>query len=360
VSETAPANHGLIDVLSGARRTCRARLLRAAARCAEPFYTAAVNRRNRQFDRGRRPTHRAHVPVISIGNITTGGTGKTPMVVHVVRTLGGHGHRPAVVLRGYKSTQAGHSDEAELLSAQLPGVPVVVNADRVAAAAQIASEHPEVDVLVLDDAFQHRRIARDLDVVLIDATHPFGFEHVLPRGLLREPLAGLARADAVVITRADQVTADARAAVAQRIEHHHGHPPLAQCTHAWQRALDPADQPVEITNRRVFAFCGLGNPSAFFRQAEAHAEFCGARRFADHHDYTPADVETLAQQAQAQDAEALLTTEKDWVKLRRMDGIDALPLPVWRAQVDIAFTAGGDAFTRRLLAAATRDTETRS
>ncbi len=350
VTDTA-ANPSIVAVLSGERRTPGAAALRAVARCAEPFYTAAIRVRNDRFDTRRRKAHRAHVPVVSIGNLTTGGTGKTPMVIHVAQRLAEAGLKPAVVLRGYKADRRGNSDEAQLLGAELPGAPVIVNPDRVAAARFAQTHHPEVDVLVLDDAFQHRRIARDFDMVLIDATNPFGFDHLLPRGLLREPPDSLARADAVVITRADQVSLAELDQLDRRIAHHHGRQPVARCVHHWRHTLDEHGAHAPTAGARVFAFCGIGNPAAFFHQIETRLEMVGARSFADHHDYTAADVDALCDQAERRGAKALLTTEKDWVKLNRVLESHPSRLPVWRAHLEIEFSRGRDALAGRLLAA---------
>ncbi|MCG8511455.1 MAG: tetraacyldisaccharide 4'-kinase, partial [Rhodospirillales bacterium] len=209
-------------------------LLAAAARgglaLAEPVYRAVVSARNKRFDNGKRTIARLPRPVISVGNITTGGTGKTPMVIHLARLLHEAGHRPAVLLRGYKADpehpQA--SDEAAELTAALDGIAYVeANPNRVESARRVLDNHPNADVFLLDDGFQHRQVHRDLDMVLIDAMCPFGHDHLLPRGLLREPMKNLARADAVVVTRADQVEPGKLKEIDQRIVAMHGKPPIA-------------------------------------------------------------------------------------------------------------------------------------
>src|SRR4051812_36636358 len=174
-------------------------LVRGALGAMEPLYRAAVASRNRFYDFAGQT--RLPRPVISVGNITTGGTGKTPMVAWLATQLLEQGMHPAILLRGY--SRGGISDEQQMLQRQLPGVPVQANADRVEGARMVLGEHPEVDVFLLDDGFQHRRVARDFDLVLINAREPFGLGRVLPRGLLRESLDGLKRAHGFVITRAD-------------------------------------------------------------------------------------------------------------------------------------------------------------
>ncbi len=195
-------------VLSGEERGLGAASLRALTAIAEPFYSLAMMGRNLVYDRGLLKIHPLPRPTISIGNLTTGGTGKTPVVRWLSEHLIARGLRPAVLLRGYRDDKTGGSDEANLLAEALGDRGIVVadrNRDAGARLAMAGAQPP--DVFLLDDAFQHRRVARDFDLVLIDATQPFGYGHVLPRGLMREPLRGLRRADAIVITRSDQISA---------------------------------------------------------------------------------------------------------------------------------------------------------
>src|SRR4051794_35567561 len=197
-------------VISGQQTGVGAALLRGVTRVLEPIYAAVVASRNRGYSAGIIASNRARRPVVSVGNITTGGTGKTPVVRWLADRLRERGMRPAVLLRGYKARPGERGDEQRLLDELLnpPGTasPVIVHAnpDRLQGAKAVLRDHPDVDVFILDDGFQHRRLQRDFDLVLIDATTPFGYEHVLPRGLLREPLSGLSRASAFLLTRVDQ------------------------------------------------------------------------------------------------------------------------------------------------------------
>ena len=167
-------------VISGEQRGLGARLLRGAMRLIEPIYTAVVASRNQGYTTGIITSKRAARPVVSVGNITTGGTGKTPVVRWLSHRLRENGMHPAVLLRGYKSKAGSRSDEEqlldELLNASDASAPVVVHAqpDRFAGSEAVLREHPDVDVFILDDGFQHRRLQRDFDLVLIDATNPFG------------------------------------------------------------------------------------------------------------------------------------------------------------------------------------------
>lgn len=327
--------------MSGNDRSAAAAVLRGAATVAEPFFRAITGMRNKAFDLGLRVTAKAHCPVISVGNLTTGGTGKTPMVAHLVKLLQRYGRTPAVVLRGYKQTNEAPSDEATLLAEALPGVTIVVNGDRVAAARMIARNHRDADVIVLDDGFQHRRIARGLDLVLIDATNPFGYDHVLPRGMMREGPSGLKRADAVIVTRSTlEYDPQAAARLNEQIARYHGKPPVAHFAHRWARVVDTHDTTIDPAGRPVVAFCGIGNPGAFFDEAGKQAGVRATAAFADHHRYTADDLARLASLARENEAEALLTTAKDWVKLRPLlESATEVPA-VWRAELELACLAG--------------------
>ncbi len=188
-------------ILSGQRRDLLAVAARGMLSVAEVPYRAAMACRNRRYERGWAEIHRVSVPVVSVGNLTVGGTGKTPFVAWLAQWFRDQGIRVSLVSRGYGGQTGGGNDEARELEQRLPDVPHVQSPDRVAAA-RIAIDELATQLIILDDGFQHRRIGRDLDVVLIDATQPFGYGHVLPRGLMRESKRGLSRADVVALTRA--------------------------------------------------------------------------------------------------------------------------------------------------------------
>jgi len=303
---------------------------RAALAALALPYGLAVSARNACYDRGLVAARSAAVPVISVGNLTLGGTGKTPLVAWTCRRLIDLGRRPAVVSRGYAARPGEASDEAAELAILLPGVLHVSNRDRVAGAAAAAASG--VDVVVLDDGFQHRRLRRDLDIVAIDATDPFGCDRLFPRGFLREPLRGLARAAAVVLTRADGLPEADRARIRGRIAAARpGLPPVVwlETEHrpAGLRAAGGTTAPLEsLHGRSVAAFCGIGNPAAFRRTlAEAGAKIAGFRSFADHHAYRPADLAALAAWAERSAADLAVTTLKDLVRIRA-DRLGRLPL----------------------------------
>lgn len=331
------------DLASGRRRGVAAAVMRAALGAASVPYGWVVERRNRAFDRGERAAVRVGVPVISVGNLTTGGSGKTPLVVWIVRRLLDAQISPAILSRGYRAASHGsdgRNDEARELACQLPDVPHVQNPDRVAAAME-AIDALGVRALVLDDGFQHRRLARDLDVVLLDATEPFGFERLLPRGLLREPAAGLRRAGVVVLSRADMLDPAGRAAVRRRAASLCPHGAWCEVRHAPAALVDVHGlrRPVaDAAGKRVAAFCGIGNPAGFRHTLEnLGARIVAWREFPDHHPYGPADAAALAAAASAAHAELVLCTRKDLVKLdaRRLG-----PAPLAAVSVEIKFLAG--------------------
>lgn len=270
---------------------------------------------------------RADLPVISVGNLTVGGTGKTTIVAWLVRRLQERGRHPAVVSRGYLG-RAGRGpllvsggdgprvearvsgDEPYLLARSLPGVVVVAGSDRLAGCR--AAREAGADVVVLDDGFQHLRLGRDLDLVLLDAHSPFGNYRLLPAGSLREPASGLSRADLVLITRSR--SEESFEVLERVVRRYHRQIPILRSAHRCSGFVDPEGNAVERPSR-VVAFCGIGNPENFLTDLEAQGvQVAAFRPFRDHHPFTAEDWEALVELASAHDA-TLLTTEKDLVRL---------------------------------------------
>jgi len=311
-------------------------------------YGLAMRWRNRGYDRNPAKTTRVAMPVVSIGNMTLGGTGKTPLVEWLCRWLREQGVRVAIVSRGYGAEDGASNDEARELEEKLPDVPHVQNPDRITAAT-LAIEELATQFIVLDDAFQHRRIARDLDIVLIDATEPFGQGYVFPRGTLREPLGGVARAQVLILTRADQVTADQRAAIRARYQQLAPHTLWAEAAHQPVSLRDANGVEVSLTllqRARVAAFCGIGNPAGFRHSLE---ELCGKlvelREFPDHYHYTLEDLQQLEAKAKSQQADMLLCTHKDLVKI----GVTSLGgVPLYALRIGLKFLAGEEKLLAKL------------
>ena len=315
------------------------------------IYWLVARLRNALYDRGVWHPRRAAVPVISVGNITAGGTGKTPIVAWLARLLSRRGMHPAILSRGYGADRAtGIDDENRLLAAMAGGAPVVVDPDRLRGAAHAVRVHG-ADVLILDDGFQHRRIARDLDIVLIDALRPFGADWMLPRGLLREPLAGLNRTDFVIVTRADLVDA----ARLENTRESLPRVPVACCEWkiAGMRRLgsDEVQPPETIRRGRWSAFCGVGNPEGFRATLEqARCRLGAFAFFADHHAYTARDVEDMLVEARVAGCDGVLTTEKDAVKIEPL--LKAAPSPpIFALRTELEFTDGCAALTAAILRA---------
>jgi tetraacyldisaccharide 4'-kinase len=219
------------------------------------------------------------------------------------------------------------------------------------AAAREAIRAFQCQVIVLDDGFQHRRLARNLDIVLLDALEPWGFGHVFPRGTLREPIDGLGRADVVAISRADLLDEPARAELRNTISAHAPQAAYAEMVHAPQMLLSAGGGQAaldSLRNQSVAAFCGVGNPAGFSHTLDAcGCRVAGFREFPDHHRYTPADLDRLAAWARQLDVAAVLCTRKDLVKLS-VDHLGGRPL--WAVGVELQFLAGQAALESRLRA----------
>lgn len=336
------------EVLSGAPRGVAAGLLRGALRAAGALYALAMRWRNWRYDTGRAAIQRVDVPVISVGNLTLGGTGKTPLVAWLARWLRQRELRVTIVSRGYGSQDGGPNDEALELEQKLADVPHLQNADR-AAAARFAVEELACEVIVLDDGFQHRRLARDLDIVLLDALEPLGYGRVFPGGLLREPVEGLRRAGVVVLARADLVEPAAREAIRAVVRRVAPGALWAEAAHVPRGLVNARgdEQPLEVLRgARVGAFCGLGNPEGFRHTLErcgcTIAEF---REFPDHHAYTRADVESLAVWAEGLQAALVVCTHKDLVKLS-CEVLGRVPLAA--LAIEVEFLAGREELEARL------------
>lgn len=260
---------------------------------------------------GLRRAHDVGVPVISVGNLVAGGTGKTPFVAWLCAALRAEGRRPGILARGYGDALAHHeglNDEGAVLRHVLgPDVPQAQAPDRTQAAARLRAAHPGVDVLALDDGFQHRRVVRAVDIVLLDATRPFGFGYLLPRGLLREAPEALGRADAVVITRTERVAQAVLDDVAARIR------AIRDLPIAHARAVPTPTR--SLADQRVFAVCGIGNPDAFLGTlADLGATVVGRRVLGDHQPLPAGGWTTVLAEARAAGAAWVATTRKDAVK----------------------------------------------
>ncbi|MDP6445833.1 MAG: tetraacyldisaccharide 4'-kinase [Pirellulaceae bacterium] len=325
------------DLMSGKQRGLGAASLRWALAAVELLVSGAVRWRNWRFERKPQLSERVDAWVVSVGNLTTGGTGKTPLVEWIARFYRQQSLRVAIISRGYGAEQGSRNDEAIELEQKLPDVPHLQNKRRVVAARTAIAEL-ESQVLVLDDAFQHRWLARDIDIVLLDALAPFGFDHLLPRGLLREPIGGLRRADIIALTRADLVDDERRAEIRSRAQQYAPDAVWVEAAHRPSHLLrsDGETRPLnDADNWRVGAFCGIGNPAGFRRTLAAVAKDVEFEvEFADHHPFARSDIEQLAHQAAEHQVDALICTHKDLVKVNAQR-IGSTPVFALAVEMDV-------------------------
>lgn len=295
-------------------------LLRAPAL----LFSVIARARAWAYDRRILPSYEVGAPVVCVGNVAAGGTGKTPMIAWLARELRARDRRVGIVSRGYGASDAGPNDEALMLAEVLPDVPHEQDRDRVAAATRLVDAG--LDVVLLDDGFQHRRLARDVDIVLLDALRPFGLpapssggapvRAMLPRGLMREPLSALARAKAVVVTRADAAPPGRLEELRALAARHAPGAVFALASHApvRLRARDGegwVERPLgDLHGREVDLLSGIGNPGAFEATARGlGAEVRDHRAYGDHHSFTQEELAGLGEDV------PVVTTAKDAARL---------------------------------------------
>ena len=352
------ARHGITRAMPVASRICYsppmpARFLLPLAR----LYLLELNRRNRAYDRGRH-VRRLSVPVISVGNLSVGGTGKTPAVRAVCSWLAERGLWPAIAMRGYKPGPHG-SDEALEYEQLLPDVPVIARPDRFEAVSEfLATDAGErVACIVLDDGFQHRKLARDLDIVLVDASRSPFEDAALPAGRLRELPSSLARAHGIIITHAELVEQAALERLVSRLRNVAPQVTMAVAEHAWSGLLvregSSGHRHVELDwlrGRRVVVACGIGNPGGFLAAAERALDGPAAETIAlpDHARFDGAQRARIADAVRRHRAECVLVTLKDDVKLGPVNDFGA---PVACAALHLAFRSGESELREQVTAA---------
>lgn len=348
----------LLEIISGRRQGIGALVMRALLWALTPIYRLGVYQRNRRYDTDKTAVSKVDVPVISIGNLTTGGTGKTPLVIWLCRQIRRLDRRVAIISRGYGAAKNSDrtskpNDEAMELGQRLTDVPHLQDPDRVASA-KIAIEELETESIVMDDGFQHRALERDLEIVVVDATEPFGFGHLLPRGLLREPVKNISRADFVVLSRCDQVSPEAISSTVAELKRHCPDLPIAKTKvlpATWmqydgqERDLsDFASSPTkgadsnDSGSTKVFVCCAIGNPDSFLNTVSSTGvTVVGHKFFPDHHLFNRADIETVADAAIEHGAAAIVCTHKDLVKI----GVNQFKgLPIYALVAEIVFLEG--------------------
>lgn len=330
------------------------------------LYTWGVKLKLALYQSGLRRRHRLPCRVISLGNITVGGTGKTPTAQIMAKTMRDMGYKVAVLNRGYRATWRGEvgvvsdgqkiymtateaGDEAYLLAKNLPGVPVLIGRQR-HLTGRYAYDKFGVDVVILDDGYQHWQLQRDLDIVLIDAMSTFGNNYVLPRGTLREPLSHLNRAHAFLLTKTDQAV-NGTDFLRETLARYNPHAVIAESIHKpcyfieitdWYKGALHKKVPLEaIQGRPVMALSAIGNPASFEHSiVRLGAAKVAPVRYPDHHDYTMAEMQDVLQQAVDVGAAAIITTEKDAVKIPSEFIHSPRPLPIYILGIQVTITGG--------------------
>ncbi len=355
-----------LEVILGQRRDKKAAFFRAGLFVLSKIFHIGVRGRRMLYDKHVFRGSTLGVQVITVGNLTVGGTGKTPVVEKFARVLQDQGRKVAILSRGYRSnpSRSGgpprivsdaknlllNSDEAGdepyMLASNLKDVVVLVDKDRVKSG-QYAIKKFNCDTLLLDDGFQYRKLAgRRRDIVLIDAQQPFGpkdNENLLPRGILREPPSHLDRADTIFITKSN---GDNKQLIA-RIKKHNPRAGIIECIHAplyFEDAFNPGDQkPLNfLRNKKVAALSGIAQPGSFENSLrEMGAELVYPKRFADHHRFTQQELLNTINRAKKRQAEVIITTQKDAVRFPKLDRRD---LPIYFMRVEIKIISGAKDF----------------
>ena len=368
------------EIISGERSDTTARHIRRVLGCAAVVFSQAVRIRFWMYRHGFLRRSWPGCMVISIGNITVGGTGKTPIVEVFARALTNGGRKVAVVSRGYKSHSPSWKwrrkhrramktptrivsdgktvllnariagDEPYMLAKNLPGVVVVTDPDRIRGGRYAIREFG-IDTIILDDGMQHVRMQRQIEVVLLDATCPFGYEHLLPRGLLREPLTGLKRASHIIITKSKGIELEP---IIARLREYNTRAEIITCYYEPVELVNihsGAGSPVsELQGQNIFVMAGIAQPDGFIRQLkELGAIVQRVYRYADHHRFRREEIRHVYKRARNWHADAIVITEKDAVRFSHRAGAEELPCPVYYLKVAVKITAGEEEFTDSIL-----------
>jgi tetraacyldisaccharide 4'-kinase len=301
--------------------------------------------------------------VISIGNITLGGTGKTPLVIYLSQKLKERKLKVAILTRGYRRTKRGLTelveenknkipwtevgDEPYLLASRLHDVPVVVSKER-STSGVCAEKKYQAEVLVLDDGFQHWKLSRDLDIVVIDATNPFGNSKLFPAGILREPLSSLRRADIFVLNKADQIVYNEN--LIQILRAYNQDAPIIESVYeinSIERLLDHSViEEKNLEGKKCLAFSGIGNPVSFEKTLKRlKVEVLKHHRFPDHFFYQKKDILSLEKEAQELGVDFMITTEKDSVRILMMNEVK---IPIYVFKIDLVITKGEEIFWKKI------------
>lgn len=327
----------LLDIIYGRKTGLVPSLIKFCLTLLAQIYRLIIYLRKKVYDWGLKESTTLDARVISVGNITVGGTGKTPLVKRLALDLEEAGYKVAVLSRGYKGEFGGEvgvvsdgesilmspqeaGDEPYLLAQALESGAVLVGASRKETGAY-ACDNFGPDYILLDDGFQHWQVERDYDIVALDAVHPFGGAELLPGGLLREPLTSLKRADKIVLTRADQVSGEELEEISTKLEEINVQAEVLLTKHQptyLRDLISGQKEAVDIKGERIISAAGIGNPRSFeLTLAELGAQIAKKMRYEDHHSYTEEDINRLFTLATVHDVDRIITTEKDAVSMDR-------------------------------------------
>jgi tetraacyldisaccharide 4'-kinase len=334
-----------LSTISGERTDPASRCLRGGLLVLSRGYRGVLAAKKSLYASGFISAARLKVPVISVGNLTWGGTGKTPFVIEICGRIGALGLKPAVLLRGYGA------DESRQLAAALPGVPIGVGADRAASARSIL-DREAVDVFILDDAFQHWALARDWDVVLVNATAPFGNGFLIPRGELREPPSELKRAQAVVLTHADRIPPAELEALREKIGALAPQAVLAEAVHRpdslWRPKVSVEGEKLSVNallGKSVVAVSGIAGPGSFAKTLKGlGADIKQTFEYGDHHPFTAEEIRAVRVWADENES-VVVTTEKDFFRCRELFLREADP---WVLKIRLQLVKGGEQIMKGL------------
>lgn len=361
----------LYQMVQGERGGLIASALLAVLRSISVLYGLGVSVKLSLYRSGLLKRHKLPCKVISLGNVTVGGTGKTPTAQRLAAIIRDMGYKVVILNRGYRAgwkgdvgvvsdgkktymTVAEAGDEAYLLAKNLPGIPVIIGKDR-AITGDYAVKRFGAEVIILDDGYQHWQLERDIDIVLIDTLNIFGNNFLLPRGTLREPLTNLSRAHAFLLTKVDQSTDNVRENLKDTLACYNKDAIVVESIHnprcfieveEWYKGLNYKGVELEaVRHQSVVAFSAIGNPSSFEQTiSDLGAKVLDAVRFTDHHNYTMAEMQCVMQKAVDKGACALITTEKDAVKIPSEFIHSERPLPVYVLGIELQFRDGCEGF----------------
>ena len=340
-----------LSILSGQQKGFIAAIVKSTLSAFTLPYSAVLKTRRALYRNDIVKSTRLPVKVISVGNITTGGTGKTPLVEFTAKYLGEIGRKAAVLSRGYggenssKERNEKINDECLTLIENLRDVPVLAGSDRVKNGKKAINDFG-VDCVVLDDGFQHLRLKRDLDIVVIDALNPFGGGNLIPRGTLREPLQNLERADLFIISHSDQGNEQIVRSIYTELDQINHSALICESIHKpvhLDKIADGSTLGLEwLKRKRVYALSAIGNPESFaYTLKELGADLIKHKVFQDHHVYTNKEIDGVISEAQSVGADAIVVTQKDIVKIRKMNIKDANILSL---KIEMEITRGVELF----------------